>query len=325
MAPYCDASTQGSVGSSVAIAPSVRQRRTVTGGGAALISLFLIGSAAPVTALIRDIPVLIGQGLRYALAAVILIVFLTSTSRLRTLRPAARDLFRIVLLGTVGVAGFTFSYATATRYADPALVGATVAATPVLLALIGPLQRRRRPAVGVVVGALLVAAGTALTTGAGSTGPLGLALALAALGCELAFTLFAVRLIARYGTLATTLYAVVTGGIVLLVAGLIIDGPRHVNVTAAPPQELLSLLYLALLVSIGANLAWYTALPRIGPDRAGLFYAFVPIGALVAGLILGTSSPGAWEIAGLAVMITGLVVGLRLGRPDQSGSTSTVT
>jgi drug/metabolite transporter (DMT)-like permease len=179
--------------------------------------------------------------------------------------------------------------------------------------------------VGGVVGALLVAAGTALTTGAGSTGPLGLALALAALGCELAFTLFAVRLIARYGTLATTLYAVVTGGIVLLVAGLIIDGPRHVNVTAAPPQELLSLLYLALLVSIGANLAWYTALPRIGPDRAGLFYAFVPIGALVAGLILGTSSPGAWEIAGLAVMITGLVVGLRLGRPDQSGSTSRVT
>jgi drug/metabolite transporter (DMT)-like permease len=272
--------------------------------------LLLIGSAAPVAALVREIPVLVGQGLRYAAAAMVMIIALGLTGRLRSLVPRVGDLARIGLLGLVGIAGFTVCYVTATFHADPALVGSALAATPVLLAVIGPLQERRRPAPLVVVGAAVVAAGTLLAAGGGSTTALGLVLTLGALAGEVAFTLFAVKLIERYGPIATTLYAAIAGGAVLLLAGLIIDGPRSFMIADADRGELAALAYLAIMVSIGANLAWFTALPRIGPDRAGLFYAFVPVGALLAGLVLGISTPTGIELAGIAVMIVGLLTGL---------------
>lgn len=276
--------------------------------------MLLIGSAAPAASVIRGIPVLVSQGLRYAVAALIMITALGLTGRLRSLAPRRADLLRIGLLGVVGVAGFTFCYVTATFHADPALVGSALAATPVLLALIGPLQRRQRPSALVVLGAALVTGGTLLAAGGGSSTPLGLLLTLGALAGEVSFTLFAVKVIERYGTIATTLYASVVGGATLLLAGVIIEGPGSFLIFDAGRHELLALAYLAIMVSIGANFTWFAALPRIGPDRAGLFYAFVPVGALVAGVALGTSSPSLTELGGFAVMITGLLTGLAADR-----------
>ncbi|HEY9291948.1 MAG TPA: DMT family transporter [Microlunatus sp.] len=307
-------------------APTARARlgRTdparLTGSVTAATSLFLIGSAAPVAATL-EVPLLAGQGFRYIVATAALMIILAFAGRLSRAVPRPRDLGRIGLLGAFGVAGFTSAFVLATRYADPALVGSVLAATPVVLAVVGPLLRRQRPAIGVIIGALTVTAGTAIATGAGSSTPPGIGLCLIALGSEVAFTVFAMPLIDRYGTLSTTLYAAVSGAVLLSVAGMIIDGPTSMITAGTRTSDLPALLYLGLAVSVGANLAWYAALPRLGPDRAGLFYAFSPIGALSAGLVLGTSSPTAGEVVGLAVVLIGLLVGLRARTRDQRPTT----
>lgn len=297
------------------VSASTDTGRSRSGTAAALVSLFLIGSAAPVAALLQHAPVLAGQGLRYLVSSVVLVIIMITTGRLRSLVPRPADLPRIALLGLIGTAGFTASFVEATRYADPALIGSVLAATPVLLALLGPILRRRPPAAGVLLGAALVAGGTALATGSGSsTGP-GLLLGLVALGCEVGFSLLALPLITRYGTLATTTFAAIAGALLLLLGSVVVEGPEAVGLAGTDRHDLPVLIFLGLAVSVGANLAWYTALPRLGADRAGLFYAFSPIGALTAGLLLHTSSPGAGELAGLAVVIIGLLVGLRSAPP----------
>lgn len=302
--------------SSATATSSTRRTDTTVGVLAALVSLFLIGSAAPVAATLRQTPLLAGQGVRYSISALTLIIVLRLTGRLSAIRPRLKDLPRIGILGVVGIAGFNVSFVGATRYADPALVGSILAATPVLLALLGPVLQRRRPAAGVLLGAVTVAAGTALATGSGTTTGPGLVLSLVALGCEVGFTLLALPLIRTYGSLATTTLAVTAGAILLLVVAVPVEGAGSVLDAVAHPHDLLVLIFLALAVSIGANFGWYTALPRLGADRAGLFYALSPIGALTTALLLGTSAPGAGELAGLALVIIGLLVGLNASRAD---------
>lgn len=225
--------------------------------------------------------------------------------------PQLRDLWLIGLLGSVGIAGFSLAFVAASQLADPAVVGAVLAATPVLLALIGPLMRSLRPASHVLLGAAVVSAGTVVAAGAGAATATGLVLCLIALICEVVFTLAAVPLIARHGTTATTWYAVTAGALALTVAAVVVDSPGTLAMTFRPTDEIAALVYLSLVVSLAANLSWYAAVPMLGADQAGLFYAFSPIGALLGGLFLGTSSVGVGELAGFAIVIAGLVVGLR--------------
>lgn len=75
--------------------------------------------------------------------------------------------------------------------------------------------------------------------------------------------------------------------------------------------DLLAPTYLAVGVSATATVAWYAAVPRLGADRAGLFYAFSPVGALAAGLVLGTSHLSVGKLLGLVVVMAGLLTGLR--------------
>jgi len=56
---------------------------------------------------------------------------------------------------------------------------------------------------------------------------------------------------------------------------------------------------------------WYTAVSRIGADRAGLFTGVVPVTAAVGGMLLGAPAPAPLVWTGIALVAAGLVVGLR--------------
>lgn len=291
--------------------------RKATGALAAGLSLFLIGTSAPVAATIREVPLLTGQAARYLVAGVLLVAimiikrsFAGSSRRPVMVRPRRRDLLDIALLGTIGIAGFNVFLVSASFRADPALVGTVLAATPVLLAVVSPLLVRCRPSVRVVAGAAVVTAGTVFITGVGAADPIGILLCAGALACELAFTLVAVRLIERFGTFTTTTLAAVSGGAVLIMAALIVDGPGAAATIMISPADLVRILYLSLAVAIGANLTWYLALPRLGPAQSGLFYALSPVGAIAASAMLGIGLPAPIVLVGLGLVALGVIIGV---------------
>jgi drug/metabolite transporter (DMT)-like permease len=74
--------------------------------------------------------------------------------------------------------------------------------------------------------------------------------------------------------------------------------------------EATGLAYLGSVVSAGAFLLWYGALPRLGAARAGLFAGVVPVGAIVTAVMFGLGTPTATELGGTALVIAGLLLGL---------------
>ena len=171
------------------------------------------------------------------------------------------------------------------------MIAVAVAAVPLVLAVAGPLAARARPAAAVVAGAGVVSVGAALVAGAGRTDVAGIAWAAVVLACEVAFTLLAVPVLGRLGPWGVSLHTVWIAAVALAVLGVVVEGPAAV--TSLDTGDLLAAAHLAVVVTALAFVLWYTAVSRLGADRAGLFTGVVPVTAAVGGMLLGGPGPGA--------------------------------
>lgn len=278
-----------------------------TGIVAAATATFCVGTSAAIAPLLHQYPVYGGQALRYAGGAIALLVIM-GAARLPHLRLSLREVLLIVALSGTGLAAFNVFVVEATRHADPAMVGTIVAAVPVLLALSTPLMQRQPPRARLVFAAVIVTAGAVLLAGLGRTSALGLGLAVGALVCEAAFSLLAVPLLPRLGAVRVSAYSAVAAVPLLLVTGLLVQGEASLRVPTV--VEAGALLYLATVVTAFAFFCWYSSLPKLGAEKAGLFSGFIPVGALASSMLLGTGHPGLAEIGGIAVVVAGLLAGM---------------
>ena len=281
------------------------------GPAAAAAAMFLVGTLAAISSVINGYPLYGGQALRYSLAAVILLAVARSRG-LGLVRLTARETFLLLSLAATGLVLFNVCVIEATRHASPTLVGTVIGTVPVVLALAGPLLARSRPSARVVAGAVVVVAGATLTTGLGGGSLAGLAWSAGALACEACFSLLALPLLPKLGPIRVSAYTVAVAVPLLLVVGVVADGGGVLRMPT--PAEATALVYLGTIISVGAFLLWYGALPRLGADRAGLFAGVLPIGAIVTTVLLGLGAPTATELGGVALVIAGLVVGLAPGR-----------
>jgi drug/metabolite transporter (DMT)-like permease len=281
------------------------------GPAAAAAAMFLVGTLAAISSVINGYPLYGGQALRYSLAAVILLAVARARG-LGLVRLTARETFLLLSLAATGLVLFNVCVIEATRLASPTLVGTVIGTVPVVLALAGPLLARSRPSARVVAGAVVVVAGATLTTGLGGGSLAGLAWSAGALACEACFSLLALPLLPKLGPIRVSAYTVALAVPLLLAVGVVADGGGVLRMPT--PAEATALVYLGTIISAGAFLLWYGALPRLGADRAGLFAGLLPVGAIVTTVLLGLGAPTATELGGVALVIAGLVVGLAPGR-----------
>jgi drug/metabolite transporter (DMT)-like permease len=295
------------------------------GPAAAAAAMFLVGTLAAISSVINGYPLYGGQALRYSLAAAILLAVARARG-LGLVRLIPREALLLLSLAATGLVLFNVCVIEATRHASPTLVGTIVGTVPVVLALAGPLLARSRPSAQVVAGAVVVVAGASLTTGLGGGSLTGLAWSVGALACEACFSLLAMPLLPKLGPIRVSAYTVAVAVPLLLVVGVVADGGGGV-LRMPTPAEATALVYLGTIISAGAFLLWYGALPRLGADRAGLFAGVLPVGAIATTVLLGLGAPTVTELGGVALVIAGLVVGLAPGRlrprPAPSGRVRT--
>jgi drug/metabolite transporter (DMT)-like permease len=282
------------------------------GSVGAATAMFVVGTLAAISSVINRYPLYGGQAVRYALAAVVLAA-VARANGLAFVRPTRRELLLLVALAATGLVLFNVFVIQASHHASPTLVGTVIGTVPVILALVGPLLARSRPSGRVLAGALVVVAGATVTTGLGSGSLVGLLYAVGALACEACFSLLALPLLPKLGPIRVSAYTQAIAVPVLLLTGAVVDGGAMLRLPTA--AEAAALLYLSLVVSAGAFLLWYDALSRLGADRAGLFAGVLPLGAVVTSVVLGLGTPTATELAGAAVVVAGLAVGLAPRRP----------
>ena len=85
-------------------------------------------------------------------------------------------------------------------------------------------------------------------------------------------------------------------------------------VPAPTAGQTAAIVYLAVAVCAGGFYLLYSALPRLGADRAGLFAGLVPFGAMGAELLLGAGTIGAADVAGAVLVAAGVAAGAGAGR-----------
>ncbi|MFE2865604.1 EamA family transporter [Embleya sp. NPDC059259] len=277
----------------------------------------LIGAAAGVSAVLSDYPVTGGQMVRYAVAALVLFGVLR-LRRIPLLRPTRRELLRLGLLALCGQTLFNLFLFAALDRADPATVGSILGATPLLLVLAAPVLGGRRPSRSVLLASLVVVAGAATVQGLGGGTALGLLFACGVALCEMGFTLIAVPLLPRLGAWRIAAYATAMAIPQMVVVGVFTDGGEMLRMPSG--TELAALLYLALPLTAGAFLLWYSALARIEPERAGLFMGLVPVTAAMSGLVLGTGAPTVGQFGGALLVGLGVVLGMRAEHGDPAVS-----
>jgi len=276
-------------------------------------AMLLVGTSTAVSATIADYPVLSGQALRYALAAAILLTVVRH-QRLPRAGLTPRDFLLLAALAATGLAGFNIFLVEATRHASPAMIGTIVGAIPIVLALVGPLAQRRRPAARIVGAGVVVTLGAAVATGLGGGSLHGALLSIGALVGEVAFSLLALPLLPKLGPLRVAAYPAALSVPLLLAASIALDGTNSLRLPA--PSEAAAFGYLGAVVTATAFFLWYDALRRLGADRAGLFAGLVPIGALLTSVTLGLGEAGPADIAGALLVAAGVGIGLRQPAPS---------
>lgn len=292
------------------------------GSISAAAAMFLVGTLAASSSVINRYPLYGGQALRYTLAAMILFT-VARAKGLSLVRLSLREALLLLALAATGLVLFNVCVIQGTRHASPTLVGTTVGTVPVVLALVGPLLARSRPSGRVLAAAFVVVAGATIATGLGSGSLTGVLYAVGALACEACFSLLALPLLPRLGPVRVSAYTQAVAIPLLLIVGVIVDGGGILRMPTA--AEATALVYLGTVVSAGAFMLWYGALPRLGADRAGLFAGMVPVGAIVTTVLLGLGTPTATELGGAALVIAGLAVGLTRSRRRVPADTPAAT
>lgn len=277
-----------------------------------------LGASTAVSAHLTRYPVLGGQALRYLLATALLFAILHRREKAHPpapkTRPTARDWLLIAAVATTGLVLFNVFIIAALRRTDSATLGSIVACSPLLLAVAGPLFTHSQRAVRLrtaLCAAAVVAVGSVTVQGFGHGTVTGVLFAVAVLVCEALFSLLAVPLLPRLGELRVSAYVTAIAVPILVVAGLATDGRAFLRTPTL--GEGAALLYLSLVMTVGAFLLWYRALTGLGPQRAGLLIGFVPVAACAASAALGVGVPGLAQLGGVLVVVLGIVGGLAFG------------
>jgi drug/metabolite transporter (DMT)-like permease len=282
---------------------------TVKGMLLAAAAFALVGSLVAASDAIESYPLAEGQFLRYLLAAAALLAL----ARGRLPRLAAREALGLTALAATGLVLFNVLVVEGVRESDPATVGVIVGCVPVVLALAGPLLERRPISGRVLIAAVTVAAGAAgVQATDGAITPAGLLLALGALGCEAAFSLLAAPHLARLGALAVSAYACILALPLLAAWSLVAGGP---DLPAPDAGEALALAYLALAVTTGGFLCWYTAVHTLGVERAGLLSGVLPVSALACSVAIGAAHVTPARLAAVVIVAAGITLGGRETAP----------
>ena len=136
-----------------------------------------------------------------------------------------------------------------------------------------------------------------------------------------AFTLLAVPVLGRHGPWGVSVHTTWIATAIFAVLGLTREGPAAV--TRLTLHDWLAVGYLAVAVTAVAFVLWYTGVSRLGAGRAGLLTGVAPVAAAITGILLGGPVPRPQVWAGIAVVVAGQILGLRLAsrRPSTPPST----
>jgi drug/metabolite transporter (DMT)-like permease len=263
------------------------------------------GNAVGIRFTNRELDPLWGAGLRFSLAAVLLLVVMAV---LRSAPPRGRALTGALLYGVLNFAGaFALAYYGFVRV-HAGLGQTLLALVPLATLLLAVAWRQERPRVAAVLGTLLALAGIAVMSRASLREAVPLLNLLALVGSALCFAQAAV-LVRRFPRLHPVAMNAVgmTAAAVLLVAGSVVAGESIVLPRRAATWAALG--YLVLVGSVAVFLLYLVVLRHWAASRAAYGFVLIPLVTVGLSVWLDDEPVGAGLVLGGLLVVAGVYVG----------------
>lgn len=280
-----------------------------------LVAVLLIGGSVAASSLLHAYPLVGGQAIRFATGAVVLVSWgLLRRHKFRL--PTAREFMWLVLVAASGMAGYGVMLVYATSVTEPGNIGMAIGASPLAIVLVRAALARSRPAGGLLLGSLIVIAGTTVAQASSGQGLQWSAesvfwMLMVMVGAA-SITLLSAPVIATLGPFMVTAYGcAIAAALLFAVGGVVQASTGSAQFRVADAVELAALAFLAVAVTVLVMLLWFGAMARLGPSRTGLFNGLVPLASIAAVAITGSGGATWQQLLGAVFVLIGVVVGLR--------------
>jgi probable blue pigment (indigoidine) exporter len=220
--------------------------------------------------------------------------------------------WRSLVLGTLNMGAF-FALVYLAAQTLPASVASTIMATsPVAMMLVAWGLLAERPRLLAFAGAGLGIAGVGLmvlTRGVGVDGP-GVLASVAAMTMSAVGYVLAKKWGGQVDLLASTSWQLIAGSVTLVPAAVLVEG--------APPAlsapALAGFGYLTVVATAAAFAAWFAGLRHLSAGTVGLIGLLNPVTGVLLGTTLAAEALGAWQVAGIVLVLAGILLGGRTPR-----------
>jgi drug/metabolite transporter (DMT)-like permease len=288
----------------------VTRDRAVANASACIAATLFGASVVAVRIAVHDIPPLTLALLRFGQGAMVLLAGLALFRRER-IRIDVRDLPFLALLGAIFFAVFPTTFNMGMRY-EAASRGALLLATMPLWTLgIARFVARERLSIRQVVGVFFSLAGVAAVilqrggVGGGADLLRGDLLLIATALCGAIYNVAAKRLLAKYGGLTVTFYAMLIGS-VLLTPALAVE--RSPSLSQLSSETVWMVVFLGVLGGALAFSLWTSALRRLSPTQVAVYINLNPIAATLLGATVLHEQLSALFLVGFIAVAAGVMI-----------------
>ena len=295
--------------------PSTSRERRLAEIGVLFVMVFWAANFIVVKAANEQIPPATFALLRFAIAALTLLIVLRW--REGSLRLPRGDIVPVLGIGALGFGVYQLLWASALQDIPAGDSALLIASTPVMTALLSVYSGADTLTRAKLLGSLVSFAGVAIVIASGPglalTSAVGALLTLAAAVCWSVYTAFGAPILRRHSPLRTTAWAMVGGSLVLAVPGAAqavgVDWPS-VDVDAWA-----GLAFAAFIPAGIANVIVFSAIRLLGPTRITALQFLVPFIAVLLGAAILSEPMRIEQLLGGVVIVLGVV----LTRSERAG------
>lgn len=222
-------------------------------------------------------------------------------------RPHGSWWWKSVVLGTLNIGAF-FALVYAAAQLLPSGIASTLMATsPAVMMLLAWPMLSERPRALALLGATVGIGGVFLMLGTGGSSPhvAGIIASLIAMALSSIGFILTKKWSAGVNILSLTAWQLIAGGLVILPIAILGEG-------APPPLDppaMLGFLYLTLIATALAYVAWFTGLRHLSAGTVGLIGLLNPVTGVLLGSLLGGEVFALPQLIGMALVFAGILLG----------------
>lgn len=247
--------------------------------------------------------------IRLLLAGMLLLTMLKAQGKQITL-PWRQGVWarQLLIFGLVGMLGVQFTFVAAIDTSNAVIATLFQFLAPIYIILFVSWAHKKLPPIAQVLGIVVTLVGLFLLLTNGSLSGFALSTAAVIWGVALGFTfsfytLYPARLMQEWGVLVSVGWAMVIGGLALLIFNLI---PVIKQVKLLGNWQAALMLFCVIIVGTTAFTLFLGSMKYISAVEASILSSFEPLTAMVVSMIWFGQVLGMWQLAGAIIMLVGV-------------------